>query len=136
MGGVDAARTGIKRISGIIGYSREDWRGSAAYYRKFLFMQAEPHQKKGMKIDKERIREVLAAGGKLSMAELLSCRVRYLSDGAVFGSREFVEGVFVKYRDEFGAKRKSGARKMRYGECGGLCTMRDLRREPVTISSG
>ena len=34
-------------------------------------------------IDKEKIKEVIAQGGKLSLAEVLRLRVRHLSDGAM-----------------------------------------------------
>jgi hypothetical protein len=80
------------------------------------------------------MREVLDAGGRLSKAELLHCKVRYLSDGVVLGSKTFVEDIFQKHRSEFGLKRKTGARKPRYGEWGALCTMRDLRLKPVSLS--
>ena len=47
----------------------------------------------------------------MSRGELLRCRVRYFSDGVVLGSREFVESVFTVHRDQFGVKRKTGARR-------------------------
>ncbi len=102
-------------------------------YRKYLFMQAGTHTKKGRKVCEEKIEGVLEAGGKLSKAELLQCRVRYFSDGVVLGSRAFVEDVFVAHRGEFGLRRKTGARRLRYGQWGDLCTMRDLRLEPVAV---
>jgi len=37
---------------------------------------------------------VLAERGKLSPAELVRLRVRYFSDGAILGSKAFVEGIF------------------------------------------
>ena len=98
-------------------------------------MQADTHRKKGISIDPEKVKEVLAAGGKLPMSELLHCRVRYFTDGVVLGGKEFVEDVFKQYRNEFGYKRKRGAKKPRYGEWGELYTMRDLRVDPVTLSS-
>ncbi len=67
----------------------------------------------------------------LGMAKLLRCRVRYFTDGAVIGSRAFVEEVFEKSRERFGAKRKDGARKWRgNGEAaaGALWSVRDLRK--------
>ena len=42
-----------------------------------------------------------------------------------------VEDIFRRYRGHFGAKRKAGARTMRYGDWGDLRTMRDLRLEVV-----
>ena len=55
--------------------------------------------------------------GKMPLAKALRCRVRYLSDGAVLGSAEFVE---------------TGARRMRGAEWGDLCVIRDLRREVMS----
>ena len=76
---------------------------------------------------------MLDKDGKLSEAQVLRCRVRYFSDGVVLGSKAFVEDVFQKHRGEFGLKRKTGARAMKRSQWGGLCTMRDLRLEVVTV---
>ena len=54
-------------------------------------------------------------------------RVRYFSDGVVFGSRNCMNGVFAEFRERFGPRRKSGARRRRgLGALGELATMRDL----------
>jgi hypothetical protein len=51
------------------------------------------------------------------------------TNGAVIGSRSFVDEAFVKSRIRFGAKRKSGARKMKGGAAGCmLWSLRDLRK--------
>ena len=63
-------------------------------------------------ISKEEAKQVLAKGGRLSLSELLRCRVRYFSDGVAMRSQSFVEGVFAERREHFGAKRKAGARKI------------------------
>ena len=66
----------------------------------------------------------------LSMAKMLRCRVRYITDGAVIGSKEFVNEAFANARQRFGPKRKDGARAMRgsgSGAKGLLWSMRDLR---------
>jgi hypothetical protein len=66
----------------------------------------------------------------IGMAKMLRCRVRYFSDGAVIGSKEFVNEAFASARERFGAKRKDGARKLK-GEgaaaSGVLWSLRDLR---------
>jgi putative transposase len=49
----------------------------------------------------------------LRMPKLLCCRIRYFTDGAVIGSKEFVNEAFASARNRFEAKRKDGARKMR-----------------------
>jgi REP element-mobilizing transposase RayT len=66
----------------------------------------------------------------LAMAKMLRCRVRYFTDGAVIGSKEFVNEAFEKARERFTTKRKDGARRMRgsgTAAAGKLWSMRDLR---------
>jgi hypothetical protein len=48
------------------------------------------------------------------------------------GSKGFVEGIFARCRGHFGAKRKSGARKVREDAAGTLNALRDLRLRPVS----
>ena len=61
---------------------------------------------------------------------MLRCRVRYFTDGAVIGSKEFVNEAFAGARERFSGKRKDGARQLR-GEAqaaaGVLWSLRDLR---------
>jgi hypothetical protein len=38
--------------------------------------------------------------------------MRYFTDGAVLGSKAYVEDVFQRHRERFGEKCKTGARKM------------------------
>lgn len=67
----------------------------------------------------------------LRMAKMLRCRVRYFTDGAVIGSREFVNEAFASARERFGPKRKDGARKLKGGSAaadGALWSLRDLRK--------
>ena len=59
---------------------------------------------------------------------LLANRVRYLIDGVIFGRADFVEENFALRRELFCESRKSGARKMRGGDWGNLCTVRDFRK--------
>jgi hypothetical protein len=103
------------------------WPRTSRVYRQTLFERGAATQGK-VGIDPVKVRNVLAGKGELTTAETLRCRVRYFSDGVVLGSREFVESVFQSYRADFGMKRKTGARKMRYGPWDELCTMRDLRQ--------
>jgi REP element-mobilizing transposase RayT len=127
------ARRGMAHIAEVLGH-HGDWATLSRTYRKYLFMQAGTHTQKGRTIREEKIEKVLEAGGKLSKAELLHCKVRYFSDGVVLGSKAFVEDIFQTHREEFGLKRKTGARKPKHGEWGDLCTMRDLRLAPITLS--
>ena len=83
-------------------------------------------------IDPYRAKAVLESGGRLSMPELLRCRVRYFTDGAVLGSSEFVQEHFEAYRKFLGEHRKSGPRRMRGGDWGGLTVLRDLQKEVIS----
>jgi len=66
----------------------------------------------------------------LGLAAMLRHRVRYFTDGAVIGSRGFVNATFAGARERFGPRRKDGARAMRGGASaakGVLWSARDLR---------
>ncbi|YCM44017.1 transposase [Verrucomicrobiaceae bacterium 227] len=68
----------------------------------------------------------------LKISKVVRCRVRYFTDGAVIGSKSFVNGVFQANRERFGSKRKDGARKPRgaLGEMAGeIWSLRDLKAD-------
>jgi len=103
-------------------------------YRVWLFGEGEENEgtdaagrpvRKG--IPREQVLAVMAAKGRVSQAEFLRLRVRYFTDGAVLGTREFVDEIFRALRSRFGPKRKDGARRMRGLESPELYTLRDLR---------
>jgi len=60
----------------------------------------------------EQARKVIAKGGRVPASTYLRCRVRYFTDGAVVGSRDFVNEVFQAKRERYGPNRKTGARLM------------------------
>ena len=67
----------------------------------------------------------------LGAAAMLYCRVRYFTDGAVIGGKEFVNEAFASARERFGPRRKDGARRMRGAAkpaSDTLWSMRDLRK--------
>jgi hypothetical protein len=106
-----------------------------AKYRCHLFNEGEESEghvteagvKKRRGFRREKVEEIIAAGGKLSSWELLRCRVRYFADGLLFGSQAFVERHFLEQRWRFSPKRQSGARKLRHVDLAELYTARDLR---------
>ncbi len=114
---------------------RITWANTAPKYRLLLYGQGQEEEadpdygKKGRRgFSLERIEAEIERGGKLSVPEILRCRVRYFCDGAVFGSVEFVNSIFEAERWRYGPKRTSGARKMRGADWGELRTLRDLRK--------
>ena len=67
----------------------------------------------------------------VAMGKMLRCRIRYFTDGAVIGSRSFVDEAFENVRNRFGKQRKDGARKMRGSgapAAGLLWSFRDLKK--------
>ena len=66
----------------------------------------------------------------LKLAAMLRCRVRYFTDGAVIGSKAFVDEAFAAARERFTERRKDGARRMKGSgkeAAGVLWSVRDLR---------
>ena len=88
------------------------------------------------RISREKSLEVLQSGGRLKREDYLRCRVRYFSDGAALGSKEFVEEVFRSAKTLFAADRKSGARPLKGLEVvpkpERLYNLRQLQKEVVT----
>ncbi len=69
--------------------------------------------------------------GEIPFGKLLHCRIRYFTDGAVIGSRCFVNEAFTKSKERFGPKRRTGARRLRGDAAlanGILWSLRDLRK--------
>ena len=127
-GGSDRARRGIQTLS-----SGCDWKTARESYRIAIFGKGSLPRYGGQPyIDPEKAKAVLNSGGKLSMQELLRCRVRYFTDGAVLGSSGFVQEQFENFRGYLSEHRKSGPRRMRGGEWGGLTVLRDLQKDSVT----
>ncbi|MEX1115677.1 MAG: transposase [Akkermansiaceae bacterium] len=127
-----------------VGFDAEKWRDVSRLYRRLM----------GLALGRKPGRASVAGiGGKLGqttmntaeilenednetvlkdlgIARMLRCRVRYFTDGAVIGSKEFVNEAFANARERFGPKRKDGARTMKgsgKGAKGVLWSLRDLR---------
>ncbi len=138
--GVKGARSGL--ASAVTGKAGSPWRVVSAEYRKLLFGYGlervgggtvEGRQNRRRGFSAERIEQVWKEGGRLPLAVALRCRVRYFTDGAVLGSKAFVDGFFERNREGFGPRRESGARPLRGAQWGSIRTLRDLRLDPVSL---
>jgi putative transposase len=85
-------------------------------------------------IGRDRVDEVMRTGGRLDFSESIRCRNRYLTEGCVVGSREFVNRMFDRYRGHFGIRRKTGAREMPEVTLPEMTVIQKLRK-PVIFSS-
>ena len=124
LAGDSAARWGLKFLTG-----ERAWRLAGNTYRLRLFASGswEKGEKKAS-IQPKEFQMILAAGGKLTTADLMWCRVRYFSDGLVLGSEGFVRDRFEEFRGFFGRNRQTGPRQMKGADWQGLKVMRDLEK--------
>jgi hypothetical protein len=125
-----------------VGFEAERWAEVSRLYRRLMGLALERKSGKAEVVSNRRSRtaatamETLEAKDNdtvlpdLKLAAMLRCRVRYFTDGAVIGSKAFVNEVFVAARERFTAKRKDGARRLRgngKAAAGVLWSVRDLR---------
>lgn len=127
--GVLMARRGVELVSRAQLQGGRPAAGLMQHYRGLLFTWGQAGR--AGQISRHQAERVLSEGGQLPVAQLLRCRVRYFTDGAVLGRRGFVDAVFGAERRRFGPNREDGARKLRglRMEPGQerLCALRDLR---------
>jgi len=135
-GGV-LAQTGLQRAMIAAGSRGIGVKEGLKEYRVWLFGQGEATEgiteageavRKGF--SREEVVKVVEAKGRLPVWEYVRLRVRYFTDGAVLGTRGFVDGVFTALRERYGARRKDGARRLK-GIQSELYSMRALRVLPV-----
>jgi hypothetical protein len=89
MGGSIHARFGI-----VLVVRESDWVAAGDAYRLILFGKGSTVRRNGQpSIPVEEAKKVLARQGRLPVSALLRYRVRYFSDGAILGSRDFVLAV-------------------------------------------
>jgi hypothetical protein len=124
------------------GFEAEKWKEVARIYRRVMGLALGRKSGKA-EVDKERRSQTAATAEEalamkdngtvlpdLGMSAMLLHRVRYFTDGAVIGSKVFVNEAFAAARSRFGPRRKDGARKLRGGgtaAAGVLWSARDLR---------
>ena len=102
--------------------SRVARRGGTEVTRTRKGMNAEQARR-----EQERLEQRLE---EIPYGRMLRCRVRYFTDGAVIGSRAFVNEAFAHARERFSQARRDGARTMRGPAAvakGMLWSARDLR---------
>ncbi len=123
-------QTSREGLMGLMGGRK--WGQTARMYRMALYLRGrEAGQSGKVVLEDAEIKRVMDACGGIGLGEVLLMRIRHMTDGVAFGSREFVEEVFRQYRDKFGPKRKTGARPIRGVNLGEVYVLRDLRVNAV-----
>ena len=132
--GDKAARRGVGDCAGF--GKRAKWRPVAAAYRKVLFgvgemraggVTADGQTAPRRGFTQAQIEAVWKAGGKLSPAEVLRCRVAYFTEGLALGRRGFLGSCAEAHAGRASARVLEGA------DFGGLmfCGSRALRRDGI-----
>ena len=125
--GNEKVRRGIARVLGLA-----DWNEAQATYRQLLYGTGTEAREPKHAISGDDFQRVLREGGRLPLAEVLRCRVRYFSDGAVLGSKAFVAVQLARYGQRSG--RLQGAEPIAVPaltDWGELTTLRSLRRNTI-----
>jgi REP element-mobilizing transposase RayT len=81
------------------------WEDNQSAYRQILFGAGSAPRRNSGGIQREDFARVISKGGRLDLSEVLRCRVRYFTDGAVLGSRAFVQDQLAIYQARTGRRR-------------------------------
>jgi putative transposase len=95
--GDQSAQAGIRTVVG-----GNNWGEAQSEYRQLLFSTGAGSREAAGIVSRAELARVVAEGGKLPLATVLRCRVRYFSDGAVLGSRAFVATHLARHREKTG----------------------------------
>jgi hypothetical protein len=102
-----------------------DWTIAQARYRQMLFSIGSAPREKGARISQADFQRVIAQGGKLPLADVLRCRVRYFTAAGVLGSRAFVEEQLAAYRLRTGRRLRAAPHPVpAISDWGELATLR------------
>jgi REP element-mobilizing transposase RayT len=102
-----AARQGILYMTG-----GKTWEDAQAHYREVLFGTGAGAREGAATIPAAELQRVIDEGGRLPLATVLRCRLRYFTDGAVLGSRAFVEAQLARYRQKTGRRERTAPRAL------------------------
>jgi len=121
--GNKAAQAGICLMVGGRG-----WAEVQPHYREMLFGAGAGERENCAVLPSNELQRVIRERGTLPLATVLRCRLRYFSDGAVLGSRAFVERQLETYRKKTGRCERTHPRPMpAWTDWGDLTTLRGVR---------
>lgn len=126
--GRPSAQAGIRSVVG-----GRDWSEAQAQYRQILFGTGASPREGSAQIALRDAQRVIAEGGRLPLPTLLRCRFRYFTDGAVLGSKAFVQTQLAAYRQRTGRRQQHSPRMLPdFTGLGDWATLRGLRRQTVS----
>jgi putative transposase len=124
-----AARSGLTWL--LDAPSQANWQRAQSSYRQTLFGKGSAPKENKRRLSAMDLKRVVSSQGKLPLSTVLLCRIRYFSDGAVLGSKEYVQAQLQGYRAKTGRRERTKPRPLLpITEWGDLTTLRGLRRSP------
>ena len=125
--GNSRAQLGIQSIIGA-----GDWAGAQCAYRELIFGTGSGPRDAAGVIHPADLRQVIETGGRLPLASVLRCRLRYFSDGVVLGSRAFVALQLAKHRSRMTPDRQREPQPLpTCADWNDLFTMSRLKRDTL-----
>lgn len=125
--GNKATREGLARVVETVS---PRWDRVQSCYRQTLFGKGGAPKENAPRISPEQVKKVMESQRHLPLADVLRCRVRYFSDGAVLGSQAFVQEYLQVYKHQTGRRSRKVPRPLpSVTEWGELTTLRGLRNQ-------
>jgi REP element-mobilizing transposase RayT len=84
---------------------------------------------------REQVETVIAQQGRLPWSEFVRCRVRYFTDGAAIGSKDWIQGVLAEHQARFDYKRERSPCAVRQMSGEALFGAKPLRKGAVFIAA-
>jgi REP element-mobilizing transposase RayT len=103
--GRKAAQAGVIAI--VDDPNNQTWSGTHNLYRKRLFGSGAVGRAGKAAITRAAMEKVIAENGTLPLSTVLRCRVKYFSEGAVFGCKAFVAKHLATYRRLTGLRKQT-----------------------------
>ncbi|MBT5903155.1 MAG: transposase [Opitutaceae bacterium] len=122
------AQEGIVQL--VEGGRAHHWKWTQSAYRETLFGKGSAPREHKANIDAAELEKVIKSNGQLPLHQVLRCRVRYFTDGAVLGGHSFVQEHLGTYQKLTGTRSRTAPRPIpRVADWGDLTTLRGLRRK-------
>ncbi|NJL19208.1 MAG: transposase [Bdellovibrionaceae bacterium] len=131
MAGVSEAREGLASAVFAQEYGLDSWRKVIVRYRALLGAEGStlrPGQERKVRMDRAAAVQMMESGQQLPLSDALRCRVRYFTDGALLGSKEFISGWLSAHKDRLRPRLSTHSKPLRGADWGDLVVYRGLRR--------
>jgi putative transposase len=131
LAGVPEAREGLAAVVFARDHGLDSWRKVVARYRALLGVEGSslrPGQQHKVRLDRATAVEMMESGRELPLSDALRCRVRYFTDGAILGSREFVASWLSSHKKRLRPRASLLPKPLRGSPWKDLSVYRGLRR--------